>query len=263
MGGIEYRAARRLVHAARLHTDEAILDDVGAADAVLAGDFVELFEELYGPEWNGVYADRIAFFEAYRDDDRLVRRLEGILGHDEDVLGRFLRRIFEDAALVRAVPQVTVGGVRLLRRRLHRHALGVHVGDEVFAALEFPFAPRRDDLQLGGERGVGQLEADLVVALAGAAVGDRVGAESLRDGDLVRCGERPCHRRPEQIRAGVDGAGPQCREDEIAHEFFAQVFDDAVFGTGALGLLDKTLQLAGALPDIGGEADDARAIGVA
>src|SRR2546422_7942198 len=123
MRGIEYRAARRLVHTARLHPDKAILDDIGAADAVLAGDFVQLLEQVDRAKRHGIDADRIAFFEADRDDDRLVRRLKGILGHHEDVLWRFLRRIFEDAALVRAVPQVTVGGVRLLPRRLARHAL--------------------------------------------------------------------------------------------------------------------------------------------
>ena len=58
------------------------------------------------------------------------------------------------------------------------------VGDGVFARVDLPFAPRRDDGKLGRERFAGQLEAHLVVALAGAAVGERVGADFLGDLDL-------------------------------------------------------------------------------
>ena len=45
--------------------------------------------------------------------------------------------------------------------------------DEVGAALELPVAPGRDDLDAGFERVGRELEAHLVVALAGGAVGDR------------------------------------------------------------------------------------------
>ena len=134
---------------------------------------------------------------------------------------------------MRTVPEVAVGGVRLLGRRLDRHTLGVDVVDEVFAALEFPFAPGRDDLQLGRERGKRQLEANLVVALSRAAMRHRVGPEALRDGDLMRGGDGPRHRRAEQVGAGIDRAGAERREDKVAHEFFAQVFNDAVLGAGA------------------------------
>ena len=104
MRGVEHGAARRLVHAARLHPDETIFDDVGAADAVLARDFVQLFQELDRTQGDGIDTDGIAFLEADRHDDRLIGRVERILRHDEDVLGRFLGRILQDPALVRAVP---------------------------------------------------------------------------------------------------------------------------------------------------------------
>src|SRR2546427_350702 len=73
-----------------------------------------------------------------------------------------------------------------------------------------------------------------------------------------------CHR----LRSGEygfsagGGTGTQRREDEIADEFLAQIFDDAVFRTGALGLLDQTLQLTRALPYVGGKTDDACAVGL-
>ncbi len=49
--------------------------------------------------------------------------------------------------------------------------------DQLLAAGKFPFAPRRDDADVGLQRIIAELEADLVVALAGRAVADRVGAD--------------------------------------------------------------------------------------
>jgi hypothetical protein len=43
------------------------------------------------------------------------------------------------------------------------------------AAGQIPFAPRRDHLDVGRERVIAELEADLVVALAGRAMADRIG----------------------------------------------------------------------------------------
>ncbi len=46
MRGDEQSAAGSFVGAARLHADEAIFDDVGAADAVLRGDFVQRVQQF-------------------------------------------------------------------------------------------------------------------------------------------------------------------------------------------------------------------------
>jgi len=230
---------------------------------MLPGDFVELLEQLHGAERHMIDADGRPFLEADLDEHRLVGRFERILGHDEDVLGRFLRRIFENAALVRAVPQVAVARVRLLGGRLHGNALRVHVGDQVFATLELPLAPGGDHLEIRGERGVGQLEADLIVALAGAAVRERLRADALRQGDLPRRGEGPRHRSAEQIGAGVDGSRSERRKNKVADELFAQVLDHAVFRAGAFGFFRQPLQLAAALPDVGGEAQNPGAVGFA
>ena len=47
---VEQRAARRLVDAARLHADQAIFDDVDAADTVPAADPLSVGEQLDAPE---------------------------------------------------------------------------------------------------------------------------------------------------------------------------------------------------------------------
>ncbi len=50
--------------------------------------------------------------------------------------------------------------------------------EELGARLELPVAPRRDHLDAGLERIIGQLEPDLVVAFAGRAMSDGIGAVS-------------------------------------------------------------------------------------
>ena len=67
------------------------------------------------------------------------------------------------------------------------------VVDRVLAGPDVPVPPRRHDFKLRREGLVGQLEADLIVALAGAAVGDRVGAFEQGNLDLVLGGQRPGH----------------------------------------------------------------------
>src|SRR5712664_1314049 len=54
MGLDEESSAGSFVGAARLHSDEAIFDEVGAADAVFCGDFVEGVEQIDGAEFRTV-----------------------------------------------------------------------------------------------------------------------------------------------------------------------------------------------------------------
>ncbi len=90
-----------------------------------------------------------------------------------------IRRILERAALVAQVPQVAVARVEVARGLEHRDAVSFGVGERVLARADVPLAPRRDHRELRRQRQVGQLEAHLVVALAGAAVSQRVGAQAL------------------------------------------------------------------------------------
>ena len=89
-----------------------------------------------------------------------------------------LVRVLDLGAFVADVPEVAVLAVDLLLAGGDRDALllGVFDGALAVAQLEARVLPRRDDLELRVERHVGQLEAHLVVALAGRAVGDGVGA---------------------------------------------------------------------------------------
>ncbi len=134
--------------------------------------------------------------------------------------------------------------------------------EQRLARAEVPFAPGRDHGDVGLERVVGELEAHLVVALAGRAVRDRVGADLLGDLDLLLGDQRPRDRGAEQILALIERVGPEHREDVVAHELLAQVLDEDVLRLDAeqQRLVARGLELL-ALAEIGGEGDDLAAIG--
>ena len=163
-------------------------------------------------------------------DRRLVRR---VLGRDRalvDIFGRLGRRILEHFPLGGRVQQIGVDR----ERRFAALVLGdrdlVLLGevDQRLAAREVPFAPRRDHPDVGLQRIIAELEADLVVALAGRAVTDRVGADLPRDLDLALGDQRPGDRGAEQILPFVERVGAEHREDEVADELLAQILDEDV-----------------------------------
>ena len=75
--------------------------------------------------------------------------------------------------------------------------------DQLRARQKVPFAPGRDHRDIGLERVIGELEAHLVVALAGGAVGHRIGADLLGDLDLLLRDQRAGDGGAEQIDALV------------------------------------------------------------
>ena len=186
--------ARRLVHAAGLHADVAVLDEVDAPDPVLPAEPVEPLEERHRSEPLAVDRHGVPGLELDLDRGRHVRRLLGRPGQEEHLLRRLGPRVLEDPALVGDVEEVPVHRVRPRRRRRDRDPVALGIGHEVRARAEVPVPPGGDDLELGRQGRVGQLEAHLVVALAGRAVGDRVRALGPGDLDLrlrdQRAGER-------------------------------------------------------------------------
>src|SRR3954466_13952275 len=113
--------------------------------------------------------------------------------------------------------------------------------EKLLAAFEIPLPPGRDDLDARLERIIRELEADLVVAFAGGAMTDGVRADLARDLDLRLGDQRPRDRGAEQILALIHGVRAKHRKYEIAHEFFAQVFDEDVLrlDAGAQRLLAR------------------------
>ncbi len=134
--------------------------------------------------------------------------------------------------------------------------------DELGAARQVPFAPGGDDGHVRLQRVVGELEADLVVALAGGAVGDGIGADGLGDLDLALGDERAGDGGAEEIEALIHRVGAEHREDVVLHEGLAQVVHEDVLGLDAeqQRLVARRAQFL-ALAEIGGEGDDLAAIG--
>ena len=87
MGGMQDRAAGRFIHAARFHADEAVLDQVDAADAVLAAELVKRAQHIGGGELlaNDSDADALARSRASTYSG-LVRRVFGRDAELEHVL---------------------------------------------------------------------------------------------------------------------------------------------------------------------------------
>ena len=111
VGKVQDGAARRLVHAAVLHADEAVLHDVDDADAVRAADGVELLDDLRGLHALAVDGDGRALLEVDGDIGGLVRGLEGGNAHFQEaglVIVGLVRGVLEIEALMAQVPEVLV-----------------------------------------------------------------------------------------------------------------------------------------------------------
>ena len=130
-------------------------------------------------------------------------------------------------------------------------------GEQIRAGFEIPVAPRGDDLDVRVQAVIAQLEPDLVIALAGGAVTDSVGADHVGNLDLALGDQRAGDGCAEQVDAFIDGVGAEHGEDEVADEFLAHVFDEDVLrlhpggqrlGAGGLKLF--------ALSEVCGEGDD-------
>ena len=257
------RAARGLVDAAGLHADETILDEVNAADAVLAAKLVECLQHAAGGKPLAVHGDSVALHKVDLDILGLVRRVLGGDGEFEHRLvrlrGRIEPRVLKDARLIGDVQEIAVHRIGLLERGLDGNPVLCAVGDHLGAAREQVAIgldlPRRDDLELGCERHVGELEAALVVALARGTVRDGVGLFLLRDVHLCLGNERTGDRGAEVILALVNRVGPDHRVDEVAGEFLDEI-EGVVFGSAGLqGLLVQALKLL-FLTDISCKGDD-------
>jgi hypothetical protein len=153
------------------------------------------------------------------------------------------------------VHQIAIDRVGLLQGRGDRNPVLLAILDAIGSRAQIPLPPRRDDLELGSERAEGQLEPDLVVALASRSVGHGIAAGLQRHLDLVLRDQRPRQGRSEQVGALVDGVSADGGEDEVVNELLPQIADHAIDRPGGLGLLAKAREIF-FLPDVGGEGDD-------
>lgn len=115
---------------------------------------------------------------------------------------------------------------------------------------------RREALEVRSERRDAHLEAHLVVALARAAVGDRLGIELARSTDEVLDDRRARERRDERVPVEVERVGPQRRHAVLLGELVAGVRDVGLDGPAVEGTLADDLEVFTALTDVDGHSDD-------
>lgn len=190
MSGAQGSETGGLVAATGLDTDETVLNDVNTANTVTAGNGVGGQEELNGVG-DGLLLATLGVLEL--DGDTLLeeegevlglvgggQRVDGQLPH---VSGRSGVGVLQDAGLVGAVGEVLVHGPGLGLGGGDGDTLLLGVVEQVLTALEAlvedGVAPRGDDLDGRLKSVEGKLEANLVVTLTGAAVGDGEAALTL------------------------------------------------------------------------------------
>ena len=212
--------------------------------------------QLDRTEGLSVDRDRHAALEADADVLGLVGRLLGPRHELEDVVGWRLGEVLDRAPLRGAAPDVVVDRVRRgLGPALDGDPVLAGVGDLLLAAHP-PLAHRSDHLELGVERRDRRLDADLVVALARAAVGDRVAARGagVLDGELRD--QRATERGEERVAAAVEGVGLDRRVHVLAHELLAGVDQDRVAGAEVAGLAGDHVPVLVGLAEVHGHRDD-------
>ena len=101
--------------------------------------------------------------------------------------------------------------------------MGVGIGDLVGTALQVPLANRGDNLELGVEGLDGGLKTNLVVTLAGAAVGDVGRAKLVSDLDELLGEQRARKSREQRILVLVHGVCGDGLSQELIRELVAQV----------------------------------------
>src|SRR5579885_1127320 len=262
MGCGQDRAAGRLIDAPALHAHEAVLHQVEPAYAMRAAERVEPRQEARRRERLAVDRDRVAAAEPDLDIGGPVGRL---LGRDRAAVDEFLRLvpgILQRLALGGDVQEIGIDREGRLAALVpgDRDLVLFRELQQARARAEVPFTPGGDHLDVRVEGVIGELETHLVVALAGGAMGDGIRPRLPRDLDLALGDQRPGDRGAEQVTALVERIGAEHREDEVAHEFLAQVLEIDLLDAEQLGLLARGLQLL-PLPQVGGEGDHLAAIG--
>src|ERR1700682_3776545 len=112
--------------------------------------------------------------ESDRDFLGLIGRILRGRRQHEEICRRGDAGLLEPPAPLRNVPDVTIARINLVPCRGNRNFMSFRVGDRVLAAPDIPFTPGGYDGQIGSERSVSELESDLVVALSGATVSERI-----------------------------------------------------------------------------------------
>ena len=201
--------------------------------------FIEPQDQVERGQCFAVQGDGDAVLEA--DGQDLGRRVGGVnaLGPLVDLFGRGVVRLFQMPAFDGAAPEVLVDGPDLVGGDGDGDVLLLGVLD-LFGARVGVLAHGGDDGRVGQQGAHDVLDAELVVALAGAAVAEGVRADLLGDLDGLEADQGPGDGGGERVAlvvaVGPDG-GPAVVGDELGLGVGGVVFAAERLGAvlGALG----------------------------
>ena len=257
MGVVQDGAAGGLVDAAALHAHQPVFHNIQQADAVGAAHLVQVLDEGNAVHLLAVDGGGDALLKV---DGQVGGGVGRLLGGNAQlqkaflVVLRLLRGQLQIEALMGQVPQVLVLGIVGLPADAQRDVVSLGVVDLLVTALDAPLPPGGDDGHVGGQRLEGQLEPHLIVALAGAAVADGVGA--LLDGNFRQTlGDAGPRMGGAQQVVLILGVRLQAGPDEVLHILLLQIQHIQLGRAGLDGLFLQTVQL-GALAHITGNGDD-------
>ena len=238
---IEDCSARVLIDAAGLHADETVLAEVNDTDTVTCADFVELGEELDRAELLAVDANRFALFKVNGHIFRFVRSILRSLGNQEHAVFRFIGRVFKVSTFMGQMPNVSVHGIGLVIRS-NGDIMLLGIFDFGRTGIEVPFTPRSNQRDVRSQSLNGQLETNLVIALAGSAVSNSIRAFLLSDFHQLLGNNRTGKGRTEQVLVFVNSTGFERRPYIFLEEFFLEVSDIYLGCTGFQRLVMNGIQ---------------------
>ena len=257
VGGDERQGAGNLVALAALKAHQAILDQIETAKAIVAGNLVEGDDDLRELHLLAVDGDGLAGLKLDLGIGRGVGRVLGVLGHNPSVIERLVPGILQVTALNGTTPQVVVDGVGVVVGTLgNRHVVGVGIGDLVGATLQVPLANRGDNLELGVEGLDGGLKTDLIITLAGAAVGDVGRAKLVGDLDKLLGKQRTGKGGEQRILVLIHRVGRDGLSQELIGELVAQVEYLAIENAQVERLLLLGVQAGLLLAHVAADAND-------
>ncbi|SLD05225.1 Uncharacterised protein [Mycobacteroides abscessus subsp. massiliense] len=206
MCGDQDHRTRRLIDFPALDADQPVFHHVQATHALCARPAVELDDGLQ-------HADRVAvdgsWYTLVEGDDQLVGcapvqgRVFGVVVH---IFGRRVPKVFQEAGFHRASPHVLIDRERRLLRHVDRNLVLCRERDRLLAGPRV-VTHRRQYFQIGCQRGKANLEAHLIVALAGAAVGDDPATVLACRGDQVLDDQRTADRGHQRVPIHVQRVG--------------------------------------------------------
>ena len=172
-----------------------------------------------------------AVLKADLDELRLVGRRGGVHRDLEGIFGRRHPRVFEQTALVGASPQVLVDGVGALLGERHRQ-VARRAEVEQLLATHAPVAGGGETLEVRILAAHADLDAHLVVALAGAAVSDRRGPVPVSRLDQLAGDQRSRECAHQRVLLFVE---------RVVHDLHRQAVDGQRALAGRLGTLHERL----------------------